>query len=65
LIKGGTIINADRSFRADVLVSSGVIAQVADNIDATADMQVVDAAGKFVFPGLRVLHLYLNTPRWH
>lgn len=46
------MINADRSFRADVLVSDGIIRQVGENIEAPTDAKVIDASGKFVFPGL-------------
>jgi len=35
LIRGGTVVNADREFRADVLCVDGVIAQVGANLDAT------------------------------
>ena len=45
LIQGGTVVNADRSFRADVLCQGGKITAVADRIDTPpADATVVDAA---------------------
>jgi adenine deaminase len=51
LIKGGTVVNADRSFFADVLCENGVITRVGDSISCPG-ARVIDATGKFVMPGL-------------
>ena len=42
LIRGGTVVNADRSVRADVLVEDDKIAAVGENIDAPAGADIVD-----------------------
>ena len=34
IIRGGTVVNADRSFRADVLSDKGKIIAVGENLDA-------------------------------
>ena len=52
LVKGGTVVNADRSFRADVLCENGLVAAVDESIDAPKSATVVDAGGQFVMPGL-------------
>ena len=36
IVRGGTVVNADRSFRADVLCHDGKIVAVGDNLDAPA-----------------------------
>ena len=51
LIRGGTVVNADREFRADVLCVDGLIAQVGAKLDAPAGAQVLDAGGRYVMPG--------------
>lgn len=62
LIKGGTIINADRSFRADVLCDNGQIRNIAEDIDAPSGCQVVDAAGQYVMPGGIDPHTHMQLP---
>lgn len=51
LVRGGTVVNADRSFRADVLCSEGVIQAVGEGLDAPVGATVVDAGGALVIPG--------------
>ena len=36
LIRGGTVVTADRSFRAEVLTDGGQIAAVGENLEAPA-----------------------------
>lgn len=45
---------------ADILVKSGKIAMIAKDIEATSDMQVVDAMGKLVFPGFIDAHTHMG-----
>lgn len=52
LIKGGTVISPDgQKTLANVLVRNNRIAQVGPNVTA-ADAKVVDATGKFIYPGM-------------
>ena len=62
LIKGGTVVNDDRQFKADVLVKDGLIAAVGENLEAPADARVVDAAGKYVMPGGIDPHTHCQLP---
>jgi len=62
LIRGGTVVNADRSVRADVLVEDDKIAAVGENIDAPAGAEVVDAGGCLVMPGGIDPHTHMQLP---
>lgn len=62
LIKGGTVINADRSFRADVLCEKGKISAVAEGLSASSDATVVDAGGQYVMPGGIDPHTHMQLP---
>ena len=62
LIKGGTVVNADRSARADVLCEDGVITAVGENLDAPKGATVVDAGGQYVMPGGIDPHTHMQLP---
>ena len=62
LIRGGTVVNADRQFRADVLCVDGKIQSVGDNLVAPAGAQVVDAGGQYVMPGGIDPHTHMQLP---
>ena len=62
LIRGGTVINADRQFRADVLCVDGKIHSVGDNLEAPGGVQVVDAGGQYVMPGGIDPHTHMQLP---
>ena len=62
LIQGGTVVNADRSFRADVLCKDGVIAAVGEDLDAPKGATVVDAGGQYVMPGGIDPHTHMQLP---
>jgi len=61
LIKNGTVVNADGSKKADVLIEGEKIAQVAASIDAKDD-EVVDASGLLIMPGGIDVHTHLDMP---
>ena len=62
LIRGGTVVNADRQFRADVLCVDGTIHSVGDALQAPAGAQVVDAGGQYVMPGGIDPHTHMQLP---
>ena len=62
LIKGGTVVNADRSFRADVLCEDGLISAVGENLEAPSGATVVDAGGQYVMPGGIDPHTHMQLP---
>ena len=62
LIRGGTVVNADRAFRADVLTEGGRIAAVGDALQAPAGAVVIDAGGQYVMPGGIDPHTHMQLP---
>ncbi len=62
LIKGGTVVNADRSQRADVLCENGLITAVGENLDAPQGATIVDAGGQYVMPGGIDPHTHMQLP---
>jgi dihydropyrimidinase len=62
LIRGGTVVNADRSFPADVLCKGGRIAAVAAGLDAPKGATLVDAHGQYVMPGGIDPHTHMQLP---
>jgi dihydropyrimidinase len=61
LIKNGTIVNADATTRADVLVDGEQIATIGTDLDAGAD-RVIDATDKWVVPGGIDVHTHMELP---
>ena len=62
LIRGGTVVNADRQFRADVLCVDGQVHSVGEALQAPAGAQVVDAGGQYVMPGGIDPHTHMQLP---
>ena len=63
LIVGGTVVTADRSFRADVAVVGGRIAEVGDALaEGHRDATVVDATGLLLLPGCIDVHTHTRLP---
>ena len=59
VIKNGTVVTADLSYSADVLVEDGVITAIGPNL--TGD-EVLDATGCYVMPGGIDPHTHLEMP---
>jgi dihydropyrimidinase len=62
LIRGGTIVDSETSYRGDVLCVDGRIAQIADRIDAPSAATVVDAGDQLVMPGGIDPHTHMQLP---
>ena len=62
LIQGGTVVNADRAFKADVLTQDGKIVAVGEGLQAPAGATVVDAGGQYVMPGGIAPHTHMQLP---
>ncbi|CAN7190850.1 dihydropyrimidinase [Phyllobacterium sp. LjRoot231] len=59
VIKGGTIIAADRTYKADVLIDGETIAAI--GADLTGD-DIIDATGCYLMPGGIDPHTHLEMP---
>ena len=62
LIKGGTVVTADQTFRADVLCADGKIAAIGPDLAAPGRFDVVDAGGQYVMPGGIDPHTHMQLP---
>ena len=62
LVKGGTVVTADLTRRADVLCVDGKIAAVGDDLDVPSGTETVDAAGQYVMPGGIDPHTHMQLP---
>ena len=51
LIKGGTIVTAERTYRGDIYTEGEVIKAIGENLDVPANTETVDAGGCYVMPG--------------
>ena len=59
VIKGGTIVTADRSWAADVLIEGGVITEIGAGLSGDT---VLDATGCYVMPGGIDPHTHMEMP---
>ena len=59
VIKNGTIVTADLTYAADVLVENGVITEIGPNLSGN---QALDATGCYVMPGGIDPHTHLEMP---
>ncbi|MEJ1973015.1 MAG: dihydropyrimidinase [Lacunisphaera sp.] len=62
LIKGGEIITADSRYVADIWCEGETITRIDRNIVASAGAEVIDATGKYVFPGFIDPHVHIYLP---
>ena len=57
LIKNGTVVNADGQAKQDLLIESGIVRQLGNNISPQLPYEEIDATGCYVFPGGVDVHL--------
>ena len=64
LIKGGRVIDPSQKMddTLDVLVENGIVKEVGTGLAAPAGVDMVDATGKYVVPGLIDMHVHLRDP---
>ena len=62
LIQGGTVVNADREFRADVYCEDGKIIAVGANLEQPPGCELIDASGQYVIPGGIDPHTHMQLP---
>jgi dihydropyrimidinase len=62
LIQNGTIVNADSTVQADLLIDGAVIKEIRAGIPAAAADTIVDATGLLLLPGGIDAHTHLDMP---
>lgn len=61
IIKGGTVVTAERETRADVHIEGEKVVAVGENLDV-AGAEVIDASGAYVMPGGIDPHTHMELP---
>src|ERR1700742_4161626 len=62
LVRGGTVVTAEQSTRADVLCEDGAIVAVEADLEAPTGTEIVDAGGMLVIPGGIDPHTHMEMP---
>ncbi len=59
VIKNGTIVTADRTYKSDILIEKGKIVSIGKSLSGSEEL---DATGCFVMPGGIDPHTHLEMP---
>jgi dihydropyrimidinase len=62
LIKNGEIVTAETRYKADIFVEKDTITQIGKNLEVPKNATVIDAKGKYVFPGFIDPHVHIHLP---
>jgi dihydropyrimidinase len=62
LVKNGEIVTAEARSRADIACEGETIARIGIDLPAPPGTEVIDATGKFVFPGFIDPHVHIYLP---
>ncbi len=62
LIRNGEIVTADSRYRADIYAEGETITRIGKDLDTPPHADVIDAAGKYVFPGFIDPHVHIYLP---
>ena len=62
LIKGGEIVTGTEHYIGDIYCEHERITHIDRNIDAPAGAEVINASGKYVFPGFIDPHVHIYLP---
>ncbi|MFP4556751.1 MAG: dihydropyrimidinase [Bacteroidales bacterium] len=62
LIQNATVVTSSRTFKSDILIAEGKIKAVKESISAKNQDKIIDATGKYLFPGGVDPHVHFNLP---
>jgi dihydropyrimidinase len=62
LIKNGEVITADSRRHADIYCEGETITRIGPGLEAPPGTEVIDATGKYVFPGFIDPHVHITLP---
>jgi len=62
LVKNGEIITGDSRYKADIWCEKETITRIGRDLDVPPDAEVIDATGKYVFPGFIDPHTHIYLP---
>jgi dihydropyrimidinase len=62
LIRGGTVVTAEREWRADVLIDGEQVVAVGEGLEVPTGAEVIDASGCYVMPGGIDPHTHMELP---
>ena len=61
LIKNARIVNEGTTQKGDILIKNGIIQQIGSNLEKN-DIEVIDAGGKYLLPGLIDDQVHFREP---
>ncbi|MCD8403969.1 dihydroorotase [Tenacibaculum finnmarkense] len=62
LIKNAKIVNENKVFKGDVLIEGNYIKEISTQINTTSAIQVIDAQGKYLIPGMIDDQVHFREP---
>ncbi len=62
LIRNGTVVNADQTFRADIYCEDGKIVAIGTELEVPSTAEIIDAAGQYIMPGGIDPHTHMQLP---
>ncbi len=62
LIRNGEIVTADSRARADIYAEDETITRIGRDLDVPPGTEIIDAPGKYVFPGFIDPHVHIYLP---
>lgn len=62
LIRGGEIVTDSERYVADIFCEGETITRIGPNLEAPPEAEVIDASGKYVFPGFIDPHVHIYLP---
>lgn len=62
IIRNGTVVTADQTFRADIYCENGKIVAIGPDLDVPSNTEIIDASGQYVMPGGIDPHTHMQLP---